>query len=88
MEVWAAIHHGPNSSGMARHLAPFWCRQRIALTVRRRLLGGGTFAGGRHASTSGSSTAHCSFVSSNFALRKGSATPPEAARSGSGVNRT
>jgi len=59
-------HHGPNASGMARHFAPFACRQRIAETVRRRCRGG-TFAGGRHASNSGSSTAHCSSVSTSTA---------------------
>ncbi len=69
MKVWAAIHHGPSSAGSERHFAPFWCRQRIALTVRRRLLGG-TFAGGRDASTSGSSTAHCSSVSITAAPAK------------------
>ncbi len=66
MKVCAAIHHGPNSSGKDRHFAPFWCRHRIAPTVRRRLLGG-TLAGGRHASTSGSSAAHRSSVSTNAA---------------------
>src|SRR3954471_13084828 len=37
MKVWAAIHQGPSSAGTARHLAPFVCRQRMALIVRRRL---------------------------------------------------
>jgi hypothetical protein len=69
MKVCAAIHHGPHSPGRARHFAPFVCRQKMAETVRRRSLGG-TFAGGRHASTSGSSTAHCSSVSTNTALQK------------------
>ena len=26
----AASHHGPNSAGILRHFAPFWCRQKIA----------------------------------------------------------
>ena len=56
IKVCAAIHHGPRSSGTARHFAPLSCRQRIAVIVRRRRFGG-TFAAGRHASTSGSSTA-------------------------------
>jgi hypothetical protein len=36
-KVWAAIHHGPSSAGMARHLAPFCMRQTMASKVRRRL---------------------------------------------------
>ncbi len=47
MKVWAVIHQGPNSAGRARHFAPFLCRQKMAETVRRRLLGG-TLACGRH----------------------------------------
>src|SRR3954469_15485093 len=31
-KVCAAIHHGPSSAGMARHLAPFCMRQRMAST--------------------------------------------------------
>jgi hypothetical protein len=31
----AAFHHGPNSAGTARHLAPLRCRQTTASTVRR-----------------------------------------------------
>src|SRR5215218_6667697 len=27
LKVWAAIHHGPSSAGMARQVAPFRCRQ-------------------------------------------------------------
>jgi hypothetical protein len=81
MKVCAAIHQGPNSSGKARHFAPFWCRQMMAEIVRRRLLGG-TFACGRHASTSGSSTAHSSSVSPKAALQKGGSTPATPQRSG------
>src|SRR4051794_12672463 len=33
-KVWAAIHHGPGSAGMARHLAPFCIRQTMASKVR------------------------------------------------------
>jgi hypothetical protein len=36
MKVCAAFHHGPNAAGMARHFAPFTCRQMIASIVRRR----------------------------------------------------
>ncbi len=36
-KVWAAIHHGPSSAGMVRHLAPFCMRQTMASKVRRRL---------------------------------------------------
>src|SRR5689334_6632886 len=39
---------------MARHLAPFWCRQTIADMVRRRSFGA-VLPLGRHASISGSS---------------------------------
>jgi hypothetical protein len=81
MKVCAAIHQGPNSSGRERHLAPFWCRQKMAPIVRRRLLDG-TFAGGRHASTIGSSTAHCSSVSTSTAPQKDGSTPATASRSG------
>ena len=35
-KVCAAFHHGPSSAGTLRHLAPFWCRQKIAEIVRRR----------------------------------------------------
>jgi hypothetical protein len=38
MKVWAAIHQGPSSAGMARHLAPFCMRQTIASKVRRRFV--------------------------------------------------
>src|SRR5918998_6090916 len=61
MKIWAAIHQGPSSAGSARHLAPFACRHRIALMVRRRS-DGGTLACGRQDSTKGSSTAHCASV--------------------------
>ena len=33
MKSCAASHHGPNSAGMLRHFAPFWCRQKIAKIV-------------------------------------------------------
>ncbi len=62
MKICAAFHHGPSSSGTARHFAPFWQRQRMASTVRLRSEGG-TFARGRQASTKGSSIAHCTSVS-------------------------
>ena len=65
MKVWAAFHHGPNSSGMARHFAPFTCRQMIASIVRRRCLSG-VLPFGRHPSSSGSSAAHCSSVSTTI----------------------
>jgi hypothetical protein len=35
MKVCAAIHQGPSSEGMDRHLAPLSCRQMIASIVRR-----------------------------------------------------
>ena len=38
MKVCAAIHHGPSSAGIARHLAPFSMRHMIASKVRRRLV--------------------------------------------------
>lgn len=63
MNVCAAIHHSPNSGGMARHLAPFVRRQRIAVTVRRRCWGG-VLPRGRHASISGCRTAHSASVRS------------------------
>jgi hypothetical protein len=43
---------------MARHLAPFWCRQTIAEIVRRRSFGAVLLLG-RHASISGSSLIQC-----------------------------
>jgi hypothetical protein len=46
---------------MERHLAPFRWRQTIASIVRRRSRGG-VLPLGRHASISGSSAAHSSFV--------------------------
>ena len=57
MKSWAALHHGPSSAGIARHLAPFRCRRTIAPIVRRSSRGG-VLPLGRHASTSGSSAAH------------------------------
>src|SRR4051812_18246127 len=47
---------------MARHLAPFSCRQTMAEIVRRRSWGG-VLPLGRHASISGSSLIHCVSVS-------------------------
>ena len=58
MKIRAALRQGPSSAGMARHLAPFRQRHRMASTVRRRS-DGGTFACGRQASTEGSRAAHC-----------------------------
>src|SRR5215210_2908410 len=43
---------------MARHLAPFSCRQRMAEMVRRRSFGG-VLPLGRHASISGSNLIQC-----------------------------
>ena len=65
MKIWAAFHHGPSSSGTARHLAPFVQRQMIASTVRLRSEGG-TLAWGRQASTKGSNSAHCASVSTTM----------------------
>jgi hypothetical protein len=62
MKIWAALHQGPSSSGTDRHLAPFWCRQRMAETVRRRSCGG-VLPFGRHASIRGSRRAHCPSLS-------------------------
>jgi hypothetical protein len=61
MKSWAARHQGPCSAGIARHLAPFACRQTIAPIVRRRSRGG-VLPFGRASSTSGSSAAHRSSV--------------------------
>src|SRR3954462_5608311 len=47
---------------MARHLAPFSCRQTIAEMVRRRSFGC-VLPLGRHASTNGSSLVQCASVS-------------------------
>src|SRR3954447_14371781 len=47
---------------MARHLAPFSCRQTIAEIIRRRSWGG-VLPLGRHASISGSSLIQCASVS-------------------------
>src|SRR3954462_13647747 len=47
---------------MARHLAPFSCRQRMAEIVRRRSWGG-VLPLGRQASISGSSLIQCASVS-------------------------
>src|SRR3954451_16981042 len=61
-KVWAARDHGPSSAGMARHLAPFSCRQTIAEIIRRRSWGG-VLPLGRHASISGSRSIHAPSVS-------------------------
>jgi hypothetical protein len=59
MNICAACQHGPSSRGTAQHFAPFWCRHRIALSIRRRSYGG-VLPNGRHASTNGSKTVYCS----------------------------
>ena len=61
MNNCAASHHGPSSAGMLRHLAPFWCRQKIAEMVRRSSFGG-VFPCGRTSSISGSQTAYAASV--------------------------
>src|SRR3954468_13046143 len=58
MNICAARDQGPRSAGMARHLAPFSCRQTIAEMVRRRSFGC-VLPLGRHASTNGSKLIHC-----------------------------
>src|SRR3954451_20508879 len=40
MKIWAAVHQGPSSAGAAPRFAPFWQRQTMASTVRRRSEGG------------------------------------------------
>src|SRR4051795_3087728 len=62
MNICAARDQGPRSAGMARHLAPFSCRQTIAEIVRRRSWGG-VLPLGRHASISGSRSIHAPSVS-------------------------
>src|SRR3954447_23082382 len=62
MKVCAARDQGPSSVGMARHLAPFACRQTMAEIVRRRSWGG-VLPLGRHVSISGSSLIQCASVS-------------------------
>src|SRR5829696_4405351 len=62
MKICAALHQGPSSAGMARHLAPFWWRHRMAERVRRRSCGG-VLPFGRHASIRGSRRAHCPSLS-------------------------
>src|SRR3954470_18106527 len=57
-KAWAARDQGPSSAGMARHLAPFSCRQTIADSVRRRSFGC-VLPLGRHASTNGSKLIQC-----------------------------
>src|SRR3954463_1116904 len=58
MNICAAGDQGPSSGGMARHLAPFSWRQRMAEMVRRRSFGC-VLPLGRHASTNGSKFVHC-----------------------------
>src|SRR3954470_1879954 len=62
MKVCAARDQGPSSAGMARHLAPFACRQTIAESVRRKSFGA-VLPLGRHASISGSRSLHAPSVS-------------------------
>jgi hypothetical protein len=66
MKVWAAIHQGPNSEGMARHLAPFCMRQTIASTVRRRFVSSRP-VWGRTASIKGSIALHWTSVRTGMA---------------------
>src|SRR4051794_7911280 len=61
MKVCAARDQGPSSAGMARHLAPFACRQTRAEIVRRRSWGG-VLPLGRHVSISGSRSIHAPSV--------------------------
>jgi hypothetical protein len=65
-KVCAAIHHGPSSAGMARHLAPFCMRQRMASTVRRRLDSSRPVCG-RTASIKGSIALHWASVKTALA---------------------
>src|SRR5215217_388025 len=65
--VWAAIHHGPSSAGMARHLAPFCRRQTRASKVRRRLESSRP-VWGRTASIKGSIAFHWTSVKTAMAL--------------------
>jgi hypothetical protein len=60
-KVWAALHHGPNSAGMARHLAPFCMRQTMASKVWRRLESSRPVCG-RTLSIKGSSALHWASV--------------------------
>jgi hypothetical protein len=66
MKVCAAIHHGPNSAGMARHLAPFSMRQTIASKVRRRFVSSRP-VWGRTASIKGSIALHWTSVRTGMA---------------------
>src|SRR3954470_3338947 len=61
MNICAARDQGPSSAGMARHLAPFACRQTIAEIVRRKSFGA-VLPLGRHASISGSRSIHAPSV--------------------------
>jgi hypothetical protein len=64
VKVCAAIDHRPNSSGRARHFAAL-VPPECGRNRHHRLLGG-TVACSRHDS-GGSSTTHCSFVTTNVA---------------------
>jgi hypothetical protein len=66
-KVWAAIHHGPSSAGMARHLAPFCMRQTMASKVRRRLESSRP-VWGRTSSIKGSIAFHWTSVKTAMAL--------------------
>jgi hypothetical protein len=66
MKVWAAIHQGPSSAGMARHLAPFCMRQTIASKVRRRFVSSRP-VWGRTASIKGSIALHWTSVRTGMA---------------------
>ena len=66
-KVWAAIHHGPNSTGMARHLAPFCMRQTMASKVWRKLDSSRPVCG-RTASITGSNAVHWASVKTGLAL--------------------
>src|SRR3954451_7571636 len=61
MKVCAARDQAPSPAGMARHLAPFACRQTRAEIVRRRSWGG-VLPLGRHVSISGSRSIHAPSV--------------------------
>jgi len=67
MKSCAASHHGPNSVGILRHFAPFWCRQKIAEIVRRNSFGG-VLPRGRTCSINGSQTAHAASVKISYPL--------------------
>jgi hypothetical protein len=72
-KVWAAIHHGPSSAGVARHLAPFCMRQTMASKVRRRLESSRP-VWGRTASIKGSIALHWASVKTTMASLRHIAT--------------